>query len=88
MLSGEIAHKNNHYYYYDYYGSSNLHFMQATTPDNDVHNEVPVLGHWKHPSGLVHAAEVEERICDGNAKLRADGEPLETLSCYRYWDDQ
>ena len=42
--------------------------MQATTPDNDVVNEVPVFGHWKHSGGLVHVAEVEERICDGNAK--------------------
>ena len=33
------------------HGSSNLHFIQVTAPDNDVVNEVPVFGPGMHGVG-------------------------------------
>ena len=50
------------------HGSSNLHFIQVTAPDNDVDNEVPVLGPGMHPRSLVHVTELEG-ICDGKTKF-------------------
>ena len=42
------------------HGSSNLHFIQVTAPDNDVVNEVPVFGPAMHPRSLVHVTEFEK----------------------------
>ena len=42
------------------HGSSNLHFIQVTAPDNDVVNEVPVFGPGMHPRSLVHVKEIEK----------------------------
>ena len=49
--------------------SCNLHFIQVTAPDNDVVNEVPVLGPGMHPGSLVLDTELEEGACDGKAKF-------------------
>ena len=51
------------------HGSSNLHFIQVTAPDNDVVNEVPVFGPEMHPRSIVHAKELEEGVCDGKTKF-------------------
>ena len=51
------------------HGSSNLHFIQVTAPDNDVVNEVPVFGPGMHPRSFVHVTELEESVCDGKAQF-------------------
>ena len=56
------------------HGSSNMHFIQVTAPDNDVVNEVPVFGPGMHPRSLVHVTELEESVCDGKTKFRAERE--------------
>ena len=47
------------------HGSSNLHFILVTAPDNDVVNEVPVFGPGMYPRSLVHVTELKESVCDG-----------------------
>ena len=42
------------------HGSSILHFIQVTAPDNDEFNEVPVIGPGMHPRSLVHTTELEK----------------------------
>ena len=59
-------------------GWSNLHFIQVTAPDNDVVNDVPVFGPGMHPRSLMHVTELEESVCDGKAKFRAEREQPET----------
>ena len=46
------------------HGTSNLHFIQVTAPDNDIVNEVPVFGPVMHKRSLVHVTELEG-VCDG-----------------------
>ena len=53
MISGALRLMN---------GSSNLHFVQVTTPDNDVFYEVPVLGPGMHPRSLVHVTELGKGV--------------------------
>ena len=48
-------------------GSSNLHFIQVTAPDNDVVNEVPVCGPGLHPRSLVDVTQLEG-VCDGKTQ--------------------
>ena len=40
------------------HGSSNLHFMQVTAPNDDVVDEGPVFGSWMHKkmSSTCHGA--------------------------------
>ena len=64
------------------HGSSNLHFMHVTTPDNDVVNEVPVFGPWMHPRSLVHVTELEESVCDGKTQIRAEREQPEASTIH------
>ena len=56
------------------HGSSNLHFIQVTAPDNDVVNEVPIFGPGMHPRSLVHVTELEESVCDGMIQFIAERE--------------
>ena len=56
------------------HSSSNLHFIQVTAPDNDVVNEVPMLGPRMYPRSLVHVTELEEGVCDGKTQFRAGRE--------------
>ena len=46
------------------HGSSNLHFMQVTAPDN----EVPVF----EPGMQKDVTELEECVCDGKTESRAE----------------
>ena len=64
------------------HGSSNLHFIQVTAPDNDVVNEVPVFGPGMHPRSLVHVTELQEGVCDGKTQFRAEREQPETATIY------
>ena len=64
------------------YGSSNLHFIQVTAPDNDVVNEVPVFGPGMHPRSLVHVTELEESVCDGKTQFRAERKQPETATIH------
>ena len=64
------------------HGSSNLHLIQVTAPDNDVVNEVPVFGPGMHPKSLVHVTEFEESVCDGKTKFRVEREQLETATIH------
>ena len=53
------------------HGSSNLHFIQVTVPDNDVVNEVPVFGPGMHPRSLVHVTDLEGVcVCLPNSEQR------------------
>ena len=61
------------------HGSSNLHFIQITSPDNDVVNEVSVFGPGMHPRSFVHVTELEEGVCDGVTQFRAEREQPSTL---------
>ena len=61
------------------HGSSNLHFIQVTAPDNDVVDEVPVFGPGMHPGSHVHVTELKEGVCDGKTQIRAEKEQPETL---------
>ena len=71
------------------HGSSNLHFIQVTAPDNDVVNEVPVFVPGMHPRSLVHVTEFEESVCDGKAQFRADRSAGDRYySCCQHHDDQ
>ena len=60
------------------HGSSNLHFIEVTAPDNYVVNEVPVFGPGMHPRSLVHVTELEESACDVKTQFRAEKEQPET----------
>ena len=62
------------------HGSSNLHFIQVTAPDNDVVNEVPVLRPGMHPRSLVHVTELEESVCGGKTQFRAERKQPETAA--------
>ena len=64
------------------HGSSNLHLIQVTAPDNDVVNEVPVLGNGIHPRSLVHVSELEESVCDGKTQFKAEREHPETATIH------
>ena len=64
------------------HGSSNLHFIQVTAPDNDVVNEVPVFGLGMHPRSLVHVTELEKSACDGKTQFRADRKQPETATIH------
>ena len=71
------------------HGSNNLHFIQVTAPDNDVVNEVPVFGPGMHPRSLVHVTELEEGVCDGKTKFRAEIAAGDRYySCCQHHDDQ
>ena len=63
-------------------GSSNLHFIHVTAPDNDVVNEVPVFGPGMHTRRLVHVTELEEGVCDGKIQFRADRKQPETATIH------
>ena len=67
---------------YPTHGSSNLHFIQVTVPDNDVVNEVLVFGPGMHPRSLVHVTILEEGVCDGKTKFRAEREQPETATIH------
>ena len=54
------------------HGSSNLHFIEITAPDNDIVNEVPVLGPGMHPRSIVHVTVLEESVCDDKTQFRAE----------------
>ena len=74
---------------YPTHGSSNLHFFQVTAPDNDVVNEVPVLGPGMHPRSFVHVTELEESVCDGKTQFRAErAAGNRYYSCCQHHDDQ
>ena len=60
MISGALCPRH---------GSSNLHFIQVTAPDNDVVSEVPASGPGMHPRSLVHFTELEEGVCDGKTQF-------------------
>ena len=62
------------------HGSSNLHVIQVTAPDNDVVNEVPVRGPGMHPRSLVHVTELGESVCDGKSQFRAESKLPETAT--------
>ena len=64
------------------HGSSNLHFIRVTAPDNDVVNEVPVFGPGMHPISLVHVTELEESVCDGKTQFRSEREQSETATIH------
>ena len=64
------------------HGSSNLHFIQVTAPDNDVVNEVPVFGPGMHPRSLVHVKELEESVSDGKTQFRAERKQPETATIH------
>ena len=64
------------------HGSSNLHFLQVTAPDNDVVNEVPVFGPGMHPRSLEHVSELEESVCDGKTQFRAERKQPETAAIH------
>ena len=64
------------------HGSSNLHFIQVTAPDNDVVNEVPVFGPGMHPRSLVHVTELEESVCDGKTQFRAERKQPDTATIH------
>ena len=64
------------------HGSSNLHFIQVTSTDNDIVNEVPVLGPGKHPRSLVYVTELEEGVCDGKTKFTAEREKPEAATIH------
>ena len=64
------------------HGSSNLHFIQVTAPDNDVVNEVPVFEPGMHPRSLVHATELKESVCGDKAQFRAEREQPETATIH------
>ena len=64
------------------HGSSNLHFIQVTAPDNYVVNEVPVFGPGMHPRSLVHVTELKEGVCDGKTQFRAEIEQPETATIH------
>ena len=71
------------------HGSSNLHFIQVTAPDNDVVNEVPVFGTGIHPRSLVHVTELEEGVCYGKTQFRAEIAVRDGYySCCKHHDDQ
>ena len=63
------------------HGSSNLHFIQVTAPDNDVASEVPVFGPGMHPRSLVHVPELEG-VCDGKTQFRAERKQPETAAIH------
>ena len=50
------------------HGSSNLHFIQVTAPDNDLVNEVTVFGPGMLPRSLVHVTKLEG-VCDGKTQF-------------------
>ena len=81
MISGALCHTH---------GTSNLHFTQVTAPDNDVVNEVPVLGPGMHPRSLVHVTELVESACDDKTKFRAKNRAAgdRYYSCCQHRDDQ
>ena len=64
------------------HGSSNLNFIQVTAPDNYVVNEVPVFGPGMHPRSLAHVTELEDGVCDGKTKIRAEREQPETATIH------
>ena len=64
------------------HGSSNLHFIQVTAPDNDVVNEVSVFGPGMHPRSFVHIMEFEECVYDGKTQFRAEREQPETATIH------
>ena len=64
------------------HGSGNLHFIQVTAPDNDVVNEVQVLGPGMHLRSFVHVAELKVGVCNGKTQFRADREQPETASIH------
>ena len=64
------------------HGSSNLYIIQVTAPDNDVVNDVPVFGLGMHPRSLVHVTELEESVCDGNIKFRAERKQPQTATIH------
>ena len=71
------------------HGSSNLHFIQITAPVNDVVNEVQVFGPGMHPISLVNVTELEEGVCDGKTKYRAESTAGDRYySCCQHHDDQ
>ena len=72
MISGALCHTR---------GSSNLHFIQVTAPDNDVVNEVLVFGTGMHPRSLVHVTELEG-VCDGKTQFRAERVQPETAAIH------
>ena len=64
------------------HGSSNLHFNQVTAPDNDVVNELPMLGPGVHPRSLVHVTELEEGVSDGKTHFSAERYQPETTTIH------
>ena len=64
------------------HGSSNLHFIQVTAPDNDVVNVAPVFGPGMHPRSLVHVTELEKSVCDGKTQFRAERIQPETATIH------
>ena len=54
----------------------------VTAPDNDVVNEVSVLGPGMHPRSLVHVTELEEVACDCKTQFRAEREQPETATIH------
>ena len=64
------------------HGSSNLHFIQVTVPDNDVVNEVPVFGPGMHPRNLVHVTELDESVCEGLTQFIAEREQPENATIH------
>ena len=70
------------------HGSSNLHFILVTAPDNDVVNEVPVFGPGMHPRSFEHVTELES-VCDGKTQFRAERAAGDRCySCCKHHDDQ
>ena len=64
------------------HGSSNLHFMPFTAPDNDEVDEVPVSGPWMHQRSLVHVTELDEGVFYGKNQFRAEREQPETATIH------
>ena len=64
------------------HGSSNLHFIQVTAPDNDVVNEMLMFGPGMHPTSLVLVTELKEGVCDGKTQFKAEREQSETATIH------
>ena len=64
------------------HGSSNLHFINITAPDNDVAYKVPVFGRGMPPRSLVHVTEFEEGVCEGKTQFRTERQQPETATIH------
>ena len=55
------------------HGSSDLLFIQVTSHDNDVVNEMPVFGPGMYQRSLLQSTEMEDGACDDKTQLTPKG---------------